>query len=130
MSIYSFLYTIAINIHRSPGSLTFTDRDYEILKIITPHFNNIRFYLSKISKLETIHWQAAASAKECRLLSKREAEVATLLCQKLTMAEVATKLMISPRTVQTHVEKIKEKLKVRNKRELVLKLTGLPKEKP
>ena len=60
----------------------------------------------------------------CKVLSKREAEVAALLCQRLTMAEIATKLFINRRTVEFHIANIYEKLKVRNRRELVLKLIG------
>jgi DNA-binding CsgD family transcriptional regulator len=92
--------------------------------IVTPHLNHIYSYLDKISKLEIKYWQAAELARGSKLLSKREAEIAGLLCQYLTMVEIATKLLLSPRTVQTHVENIKEKLRVRNKREMLLKLTG------
>jgi DNA-binding CsgD family transcriptional regulator len=45
-----------------------------------------------------------------------------LLCQRLTMTEIAAKLMLSPRTVQSYVENIKDKLGVRTKREILEKL--------
>ena len=50
-------------------------------------------------------------AAECDL-TKREREVLTLLCQRLTDLEIAEQLFISPRTVMTHVSRIIAKLGV------------------
>jgi ATP-dependent transcriptional regulator len=95
----------------------------------------IREFTKQIIKNETPHIDTAVSAApesfyatelatKGGILSKREAEVAALLCQRLSMFEIATKLALSPRTIQTYLENIKKKLGVRTKRELILKLIG------
>jgi predicted ATPase/DNA-binding CsgD family transcriptional regulator len=43
-------------------------------------------------------------------LTRREREVADLVCEGLTNKEIAARLVISPRTAETHVEKILSKL--------------------
>jgi predicted ATPase/DNA-binding CsgD family transcriptional regulator len=50
-------------------------------------------------------------------LSQREHEVLALLCQRLTDAEIAAALFISPKTVGHHVSRILGKLGVANRRE-------------
>jgi non-specific serine/threonine protein kinase len=50
-------------------------------------------------------------------LSPRELEVLRLLAQHRTDKEIAEALFISPRTIQTHVERIRAKLGVENRRE-------------
>ena len=57
-----------------------------------------------------------------RLLSRREAEVAALLCRHLRPAEIATILRISARTVERHVGHISCKLSVQNRGDLLRKL--------
>jgi DNA-binding CsgD family transcriptional regulator len=63
-------------------------------------------------------------------LSKRELEVAGLVVGGATNAEVATSLMISPKTVERHVTNILAKLGARNRTELASRLrepgTGFP----
>lgn len=50
-------------------------------------------------------------------LSWRELEVLSLLCQRFTNQEMAQALFISPRTIESHVSHILNKLQVRNRRE-------------
>jgi DNA-binding NarL/FixJ family response regulator len=57
-------------------------------------------------------------------LSRREAEIAGLLCKRLHVFEIATLLMISKRTVETHVQHIYNKLHVNNRIELLHRLIG------
>ncbi|HHT47734.1 MAG TPA: hypothetical protein GXZ98_00355 [Firmicutes bacterium] len=40
------------------------------------------------------------------------------------MAEIASRLLLSPRTVESYIANIYEKIKVRNRRELLAKLTA------
>ena len=51
-------------------------------------------------------------------LSQRELEVFTLIGEGFTTGEIAKRLMLSPHTIDTHREKIKIKLNLRNAAEL------------
>jgi len=53
------------------------------------------------------------------ILSIRETEILRLISDGLTYKEIADKLFISPRTVETHKNNIMEKLKLRNLNELI-----------
>ena len=52
-------------------------------------------------------------------LSDRELQVFELIGQGLTVREIASKLQLSPKTVETYRENIKSKLDVGNATELV-----------
>jgi len=52
-------------------------------------------------------------------LTKREREVLGLLAEGLTQAEIASKLVISQKTVGSHIERILSKLGVRNRTQAV-----------
>src|SRR5699024_11977913 len=52
-------------------------------------------------------------------LTKREKEIITLIAKGLTSNEIADKLYISPRTVDTHRSNLMEKLELKNIAELV-----------
>ena len=51
-------------------------------------------------------------------LSNREVEVYEMIGQGLTIQQIAMRLHLSPKTVETHREKIKQKLNVKNSAEL------------
>jgi DNA-binding NarL/FixJ family response regulator len=51
-------------------------------------------------------------------LSNREVEVYEMIGQGLTVQQIAQRLHLSPKTVETHREKIKQKLNVKNSAEL------------
>jgi len=61
----------------------------------------------------------AASRREPDVLTPREREVLTLIAQGYTNQEVADKLVISVKTVETHRAHIMEKLNLRTRAELV-----------
>ncbi len=53
-----------------------------------------------------------------KTLSNREVEVFEMIGQGLTTQQIAGKLKLSPKTVETHREKIKAKLDLKNSAEL------------
>ena len=57
-------------------------------------------------------------------LSRRESEVATLLAERLTDAEIAAALGISWHTVRSHVERVFRSLGCQNRREVANLLSG------
>jgi predicted ATPase/DNA-binding CsgD family transcriptional regulator len=63
--------------------------------------------------------QAVAEPEPVHPLTAREREVADLVAEGLTNGQVAERLFISPRTVETHVEHVKQKLGVRTRAEVV-----------
>lgn len=66
---------------------------------------------------------ATDPAQQCFALSPREHEVLALLCQRLTDAEIAEALCMSPRTASRHVANIFNKLGVNTRREAALRAT-------
>jgi DNA-binding NarL/FixJ family response regulator len=64
-----------------------------------------------------------AGAAWCRL-TQREREVLRLVCQRLTDPEIAARLCIGTRTVESHVASILVKLNAANRREAAT-LAGL-----
>jgi DNA-binding CsgD family transcriptional regulator len=63
--------------------------------------------------------QAADRDTAVEALTGREEEVLSLLTQRLTNAEIAARLFISPRTVGSHVANLLAKLGAANRREAV-----------
>jgi DNA-binding CsgD family transcriptional regulator len=61
----------------------------------------------------------AALATELTALTPREQEVLALMCAHLQDREIAERLFLSPRTVESHVSRILSKLGVRSRREAV-----------
>ena len=59
-------------------------------------------------------------------LTERETEVSELLGQGLSQREIARQLVITPRTVYSHVSSIREKLGCRNTHLVRLMLSGAP----
>lgn len=55
-------------------------------------------------------------------LTKREAELMPLIVSGMSMREMANRCFISPRTIETHLGHIKQKLHVNSKSELIKKL--------
>lgn len=62
----------------------------------------------------------AASVKTA--LTPREREVADLIAEGFTNRQIATRLVISERTAESHVERIMEKLAVRNRAEIAARV--------
>lgn len=60
---------------------------------------------------------APRSVADTMGLTRREREILTLLCQRLTNPEIAEQLFISPRTAGSHVANLLAKLGVANRRE-------------
>jgi len=67
-----------------------------------------------------------AQANPWSMLSAREAQVARLVCAGQSNKEVALKLFISERTVKAHLGQMFEKLTVRDRLQLVLRLASVP----
>lgn len=60
----------------------------------------------------------SASVLDERGVTRKEREVLTALAERLTNAEIAARLYVSPRTVESHVSSLLRKLDASNRREL------------
>jgi DNA-binding NarL/FixJ family response regulator len=110
---------LALSIHRSFHGATFSDGEGSIMTALYPHINNLYSCFEKFEGSP----QLAVREEEIRelfpLISRREAQVAALLCCRLTTAEIASKLFVSARTVEWHLEQLYLKLDARNRREAI-----------
>ncbi|MGE5552106.1 MAG: LuxR C-terminal-related transcriptional regulator [Bacteroidota bacterium] len=111
-------------LNRAPNSPQFNRRELAVMGILQIYLSHYLSIYTKLANQENSHFHPTELNKSCRLLSKREAEVATLLCHRLTANEIAAKLLISPLTAKKHIENIYGKLGVKSRQELVGKLLG------
>jgi DNA-binding CsgD family transcriptional regulator len=115
---------IMIIMTRTIRTSLFSDKDARTMEILNTHLNNLYSIFEKAAA----HEADPPTEDEIRIrfpaLSRREAEVGRLLCLGLSASEIASKLYVSERTVETHVAHIYEKLGVRKKREAIALLKG------
>jgi DNA-binding NarL/FixJ family response regulator len=78
-----------------------------------------------VAELGRLARQAREAASVRSTLTERELEILTLLARGLTVKQVATRLGIGPRTVETHIAKTYRKLGVRNRVQAVSRATAL-----
>ena len=69
--------------------------------------------------------QARERSEVASTLTRRELQILEMISGGLTMRQVATRLGISPRTVETHVAKLYRKLAVRSRVQAVAKAASL-----
>lgn len=98
-----------------------TDED-EVLNAIKQVYNGHKYYNQELSKKMI---DSMAEVKSIKKLTKKEAEILELLSKGLTTKEIATKLYISTRTVETHRSNMLKKLEVKNTVELINKASNL-----
>ena len=78
-------------------------------------------YLSPRMTSRLLHRVAAGGPSQedpIKSLSNREIEVYEMIGQGLTIQQIAARLHLSPKTIETHREKIKQKLNLKNSTEL------------
>lgn len=109
-------------LHRSKKSPCFNRQDRMILEVIQPHLSNFYAMHSLLAQYDNELPDAATIASDYKCLTRREAEIAALICRRFQTGMIATKLMISQLTVYRHTANIFNKLKVFNRTELLEKL--------
>ena len=82
-----------------------------------------KYYSAEISE-KMINFMSTQSISE-NVLSNKETEVLGLLSKGLTTNEIAAKLYVSSRTIETHRGNILKKLEVKNTAELIKKATEM-----
>lgn len=125
---HSTAVTAVFEVIRS-GNVIFASREEQILRFIQPHITNYYSILRRLEQYPQSNYTAAELSEKNRLLSRREAEIAILLYKRLKPNEISTMLMISPRTVEHHIESIYGKLGVRTRKEMLARLFANTKSK-
>ncbi|WP_163411366.1 response regulator [Flavobacterium ajazii] len=95
-----------------------TDESELILAIRTVS-NGKKYFSAEISE-KMINFMSTQSISE-DVLSNKETEVLGLIAKGLTTKEIAAKLFVSSRTIETHRANILKKLEVKNTAELIKK---------
>ena len=96
----------------------YTQREIDIMSIVQPHLDNLHQNLFVLASAR----MPALNADVCKLLTKRESQIARVLCQGMTPARISRALFVSLPTVYRHIANIHAKLDVSNRQELILKL--------
>ena len=78
-----------------------------------------------VSELGRLAKRSRAVAGAKAVLTRRELEILEHLALGLTVKQVATRLGLSPRTVDTHLAKVYRKLRVRNRVQAISRATSL-----
>lgn len=107
-----------ISIDRT-GSFGFSQLEMKILSIIQTHIANLHTNLFVIPPVNS---NSALFSKSEEPLTKRESEIAGLLCKGMTPIQISKKLFLSRQTIYKHIANIHRKLSVSNRQELLIKL--------
>lgn len=95
----------------------------ELIKAVRMVYKGSKYFNAEISE-KMINFISMNSVSE-KLLSKKETQVLELISEGLTTKEIATKLFVSDRTIETHRANILKKLEVKNTAELIKKATRI-----
>jgi DNA-binding NarL/FixJ family response regulator len=79
-------------------------------EVFTPAYQQLAH-----QRLATLARQARAAARAEAMLSRRERDVLELIAGGLTARQMATRLQLSERTIETHISKVYQKLGVRTR---------------
>lgn len=99
----------------------FTDKEFKALSLAVPQLNNLHknFFCPQTCRqgMDKISWETTN-------LTAREIEIANLLCQGVSPANISKLLYISRSTTYSHIAHIYEKMNVSSRQELLVRLLG------
>ena len=101
------------------GYLLKNTDESELILAIRSVNNGKKYFSAEISE-KMINFMSTQSISE-NVLSNKETEVLGLISKGLTTKEIAAKLFVSSRTIETHRANIIKKLEVKNTAELIKK---------
>ncbi|MBS1635435.1 MAG: response regulator transcription factor [Bacteroidetes bacterium] len=95
----------------------------ELIDAIHVVMNNNYYFNNRISMVmlrRLVNMKKHSAVSDPISLTEREIEVAKLVCQELSNKEIAEKLFLSPRTIDSYREKLMQKIGARNTAGIVL----------
>ncbi|MGY5354464.1 response regulator [Wenyingzhuangia sp. IMCC45467] len=131
---YSSVKAIAVSMHDDGnyiakcaqygayGYLLKNSDEKEVLQAIKQVHNGHKHFSQELSQKMI---DSMADVHNVKKLTKKESEILDFLAKGLTTKEIATKLYISTRTVETHRSNMLKKLEVKNTVELINKASNL-----
>ena len=93
--------------------------EFELITAIKTVYNGRKYFNAEISE-KMINFMSSNSVSE-DVLSKKEHEVLQLIAEGFTTKQIASKLFVSARTIETHRANIIKKLDVKNTAQLIKK---------
>lgn len=105
------------------GYLLKNTDESELVYAIRNVYKGKKHFSSEISE-KMINFMSTQSVSE-KVLSNKETEVLGLIAKGLTTKEIAAKLFVSTRTIETHRTNILKKFEVKNTAELIKKATEI-----
>jgi two-component system response regulator NreC len=105
------------------GYLLKNTDEAELILAIRSVNSGKKYFSAEISE-KMINFMSTQSISE-DILSNKETEVLGLISKGLTTKEIAAKLFVSSRTIETHRANILKKLEVKNTAELIKKATKM-----
>ena len=109
---------ITLAAHRSRRSPGFAEREVTTLGLLNVHLNNLYRLFDRKADPPDPFLSPQGIADRFHSLSRREAEICSFVARRLTSAEIATLLFVSPRTVEKHIEGVYGKLDVHSRAHL------------
>jgi DNA-binding CsgD family transcriptional regulator len=119
-------HRVWISVVRSRSAPRFSDSDADTLDLIEDYLNGLFESFNKLRGPPDPTLSAEGIAERFGALSRREAEICSLVAFRLNTAEIAARLFISRRTVENHLANIFDKLDVRSREQLRFRLGVLP----
>lgn len=105
------------------GYLLKNTDEAELILAIRSVSSGKKYFSAEISE-KMINFMSTQSISE-DILSNKETEVLGLISKGLTTKEIAAKLFVSSRTIETHRANVLKKLEVKNTAELIKKATKM-----
>ncbi|WP_010135120.1 response regulator [Ochrovirga pacifica] len=131
---YRDIKTIAISMHNdgnyiarcaqygAKGYLLKNTDEEEVIQAIKQVYDGHKYYNHELSQKMIDSMARVDNAKK---LTKKETQILEMISKGMTTKEIATKLYISTRTVETHRSNMLKKLEVKNTVELLNTATSL-----
>lgn len=97
------------------GASGYLNKDCSVIELQEAIFSTNEYYFSKEALKSMSGFSKKTIEKDYQLtdpLTERELEVLALLCEGLSPREIADKIYLSPRTVETHKKNIMQKMEV------------------